>query len=152
MLLAVYCIHIQDGRLRSHHGARASPTNITYSKMAVLAVPPSAPYQGLDISDLKAKTVVNNVEIEITPKPPVADNFMYDFKYNHDLPTIGRFGVITVPNDCDAKAEATALMSKLSEVMGSGDASGFAGMFLESGKFSLKCELSTYLRATRRLA
>lgn len=84
--------------------------------------------------DLKAKTVVKNVELEVTPKLPVADNFMYDFKYNHELPTVGRFGVVEIPESLDAQQEAKTIMTRLGEVLGTGDASGFADMFLEFGE------------------
>ncbi|KAK9344634.1 hypothetical protein V1522DRAFT_430554 [Lipomyces starkeyi] len=30
------------------------------------------------IADLKAEVVVDHVEVEATPKPPVADDFMYE--------------------------------------------------------------------------
>ena len=105
--------------------------------MTVLTVPDFAYHQRVDIPDLKAKTIVNNVELEVTPKPLVADNFMYDFRYNHDLPTIGKFGVVEIPANCDAREEAKMLMSRLSEVMGNGDAQGFTDTFLDCGKSPL---------------
>ncbi|KAL2399054.1 hypothetical protein ABEF93_007269 [Exophiala dermatitidis] len=84
----------------------------------------------VDYNDLKAKVVTNKVEVE--REPPVADNFMYDFKYNHALPTSDVLG-IEVPLDCDAQKEAEGIVARLSEVMGSRDAQGFAGLFLEYG-------------------
>jgi hypothetical protein len=66
-------------------------------------------------------------------KPPVADNHMYDFKYNHALPTSDLLG-LEIPANCDAHKEAQAIVDQLAEVMGKGDARGFANMFLEYGK------------------
>ncbi|CAG9983709.1 unnamed protein product [Clonostachys byssicola] len=65
-------------------------------------------------------------------KPPVADNYMYDFKYNHALPTSDVLG-LEIPADCDAEKEAQRIVDQLAEVMGKGDAQGFANMFLEYG-------------------
>ncbi|CAH0022328.1 unnamed protein product [Clonostachys rhizophaga] len=64
--------------------------------------------------------------------PPVADDYMYDFKYNHALPTSDVLG-LEIPADCDAHKEAKAIVDQLAEVMGKGDAQGFANMFLEYG-------------------
>ena len=104
--------------------------------MSVVTVPDVVHHQTADIHGLKAKTVVSQVEFEATPKPPVADNFMYDFQYNHDLPTIGRFGVVDIPATYDARKEATGITSRLGEAMGNGDAPGFADLFLDFGKFA----------------
>ncbi|CAH0051909.1 unnamed protein product [Clonostachys solani] len=65
-------------------------------------------------------------------KPPVADDYMYDFKYNHALPTSDVLG-LEIPADCDAHKEAQAIVDQLAEVMGKGDAQGFANLFLEYG-------------------
>lgn len=89
----------------------------------------------VDIADVKAKVVVDHVELEVTPEPPVADNFMYDFKYNHALPTSDVLG-IEIPADCDAQKEAGALVARLSAAMGAGDAQAFTDLFLEYGQYS----------------
>jgi hypothetical protein len=116
--------------------------------MAVLTIADPVRNQVDDFTDLKAKVVVNNVEIEATPTPPVADDFMYDFKYNHELPTIGKMGVVEVPSTCDARDEATMLLTRLSKVMGNGDAAEFADLFLDCGKFSaIPGDLYTELNA-----
>ncbi|KAK9350907.1 hypothetical protein V1523DRAFT_418322 [Lipomyces doorenjongii] len=86
----------------------------------------------VDIAHLKAKYVVDHVELEVTPKPPVADDYMYDFKYNHALPTSDILGVF-IPVDCDASKEAQTIVARLSEVMGAGDAQAFTDMFLDYG-------------------
>jgi len=86
----------------------------------------------VDIVDLKAKIVANHVELDQTPKPPVADDFMYDFKFNHALPTSDILG-IEIPSDCDAHKEAEAIVAQLSGVMRDGDAQAFTKMFLEYG-------------------
>lgn len=88
--------------------------------------------QVVDMADLKSENnvVVSHVELA---QPPVADNFMYDFKYNHELPTIDVLG-LNIPADCDAQKEAEGIVNRLSEVMGKGDAQGFTDMFLDYGK------------------
>jgi hypothetical protein len=109
--------------------------SVTTAAMAI-AVQNPTPQQDLEIPDVKVKTIVNHVEVEVTPKPPVADNFMYDFQHNHELPTIGRFGVIDIPTDYDAQAEADTIVIKLGQTMGAGDAEGFADLFLDFGTTS----------------
>lgn len=73
-----------------------------------------------------------NHVIEPVEKKPVADDFMYDFKYNHALPTIDVLG-INIPEDTDAQKEAEGIVSRLADVLGRGDAEGFTSMFLEYG-------------------
>lgn len=91
--------------------------------------------------DIKSKIDVHHVELRenkpekrqaIEAKPPVDDNFMYDFKYNHPLPTSDVLG-IEIPADCDAQKEAQSLFVRLEDVMSKGDANAFADLFLESG-------------------
>jgi hypothetical protein len=91
----------------------------------------------VDLVDLKAKVVAGHVELEENHKPPVADDFMYDFKYNHTLPTIDALGT-DVPQDVDAQAEANDLVQSLEQALGQGDAAGFTEMFLEYGKYTCK--------------
>jgi hypothetical protein len=87
--------------------------------------------------DIKAKVVASQVELDLTPAPPVADDFMYDFKFNHALPTSDVLG-IEVPADCDAQKEAEAIVAQLSRVLGDGDAQAFTSMFLEYGEWLLR--------------
>lgn len=86
-----------------------------------------------NVLDLKRKVVVDHVELESGPKAPVADNYMYDFKYNHELPTSDVLGV-EVPIDCDVQAEAQGLVARLSDAMGSADAQAFADLFWDYGE------------------
>ncbi|KAH1474772.1 hypothetical protein KXV81_001214 [Aspergillus fumigatus] len=65
------------------------------------------------------------------PKP-VADDFMYAFKYNHSLPTTDVLGV-EIPADCDAQKEAEGIVARLSTATSQGDAHAFAGLFLDHG-------------------
>lgn len=88
----------------------------------------------VDLPDLKAKVMVDHVELEASPRPPVADDYMYDFKYNHALPTSDVLG-LEIPADCDAQKEAQAIVTRLSEVLGRGDAQGFTDLFLEYGQY-----------------
>ena len=90
----------------------------------------------VNMADIKAQAVVSELsEPGTTPKPPVADNFMYDFKYNYTLPTSDALG-IEVPTDCNVQKEAEAIVARLSKTMGAGDARAFTDMFLEYGRFS----------------
>lgn len=86
----------------------------------------------VDIADLKDQVVEHVVELDADPKPTVADNYMYDFKYNHPLPTSDVLAT-EIPADCDAQKEADSIVARLSDVMGKGDARAFADMFLEYG-------------------
>jgi hypothetical protein len=86
-----------------------------------------------DVADLKSKIVNGHVELEREPAPPVADDFMYDFKYNHALPTIESLGVDVAP-DVDADREADSIVAELADVWSSGNAAGFTDMFLDFGK------------------
>ncbi|KAH9219569.1 flavin-containing monooxygenase [Leptodontidium sp. 2 PMI_412] len=100
--------------------------------MAVISVPNLSSNRTASREDVKSKIIVDHVEIEVAPKPPVADDFMYDFKYNHALPTTDVLGV-EIPSDCDAQKEASSIVTLLSKVMGEGDAQGFTDLFLEYG-------------------
>jgi hypothetical protein len=70
---------------------------------------------------------------------PVADDFMYDFKYNHPLPTTDMLGV-KIPTDCDSRKEAEGIVARLSKATSEEDAQSFAELFLDSGKTFLKIE------------
>ncbi|KAL3458790.1 hypothetical protein BJX64DRAFT_301721 [Aspergillus heterothallicus] len=63
---------------------------------------------------------------------PVAGDFMYDFKYNHSLPTVDVLGV-EIPVDCDAQKEAEGIVARLSAATADTDAHAFAGLFLDYG-------------------
>lgn len=89
--------------------------------------------RSVDIADLKAKVINDHVELEKEPKLPVADNYMYDFQYNHALPTIESLGQ-DVSEDVDAVVEAQTLVDRLETTLGSGDAQGFTDLFLDYGK------------------
>lgn len=100
--------------------------------MSIITVHDKSVDNKVDIADVKAKVVVDDVELEVTPEPPVADNFMYDFKYNHSLPTSDVLGT-QIPVDCNAEKEAEAIVKSLSDCIGHGDAQKFADMFLDYG-------------------
>lgn len=68
---------------------------------------------------------------------PVADDFMYDFKYNHALPTTDILG-ITIPVDCDAQKEADGIVARLSQATSKADAQAFGDLFLDYGKIIYK--------------
>lgn len=77
-----------------------------------------------------AKQTMMNDDVQ---PPPVADDYMYDFKYNHPLPTTDVLG-IEFPKDCDAQVEADGIVKRLSDALGSSDADAFTELFLEYGK------------------
>lgn len=69
----------------------------------------------------------------LEPNPPVADDYMYAFKYNHELPTIDVLGV-DIAADINPQKEAEGIVDELSKTLGSGDANGFANLFLDYGE------------------
>jgi hypothetical protein len=81
-------------------------------------------------ANLQSKRAVLNRDQ--VPKP-VADDFMYDFRYNHSLPTTDILGV-EIPTDCDAQKEAEGIVARLSTATSKGDAQAFAGLFLDYGE------------------
>ncbi|WWC65532.1 uncharacterized protein I303_108150 [Kwoniella dejecticola CBS 10117] len=83
-------------------------------------------------ANLKAKVVEGHVEVEKQPKLPLADNYMYDFQYNHELPTIKSLGQ-DIAQDIDPIQEAEKFVAVLSKVLAAGDAAGFTDLFLEHG-------------------
>jgi hypothetical protein len=95
----------------------------------------SATETNIDVSNLKKKVGVDEVKLEATAKPPVADDYMYDFKYNHALPTIDVLG-IEIPTDTDAQKEAQGIVDNLSEALAKGDAQAFTELFLDYGTLS----------------
>lgn len=104
------------------------------------------------IAGLKAGIHVEHVERTFpSPSKPVADNFMYDFKYNHPLPTTDVLGV-DVPAQCNAQKEAEGIMARLAAAMGEGDAQAFTDMFLEYGKSLSYLYYFAAANALRRLA
>ncbi|KAK5455823.1 hypothetical protein LTS15_005140 [Exophiala xenobiotica] len=95
-------------------------------------VPWSLADKSVTIADLKAKVIVDHVEVDEVAPGPVGDDFMYDFKYNHSLPTASALG-IEIPDDCDAQKAAEEVVADLSKAMGDGDAEAFTNLFLEYG-------------------
>jgi hypothetical protein len=93
---------------------------------------------GVDIANIKPKSTISHVD---SSNLPVADDFMYDFKYNHPLPTSDVLG-IEIPTDCNAQREAEGIMAGLSDAMGKGDARAFADMFLDYGEIPPRRSLS----------
>lgn len=89
----------------------------------------------VDVAAVKAKAASKQAEVNgAAERPPVADDYMYDFKYNHPLPTTDVLG-IEIPQECDTQAEAERIVKRLSDALGAGDAVRFADIFLESGTF-----------------
>lgn len=84
----------------------------------------------IPLANPKSKTVV--LDHDNVPKP-VADNFMYDFKFNHRLPTTDVLG-LDIPTNCNAQNEAEGIVARLSEATAKADAHAFSDLFLEYGK------------------
>ena len=96
--------------------------------------------------DVKTKTVFpGEVELDGGAKGPVPDDYLYDFKYNHPLPTSSRLGT-TVAEDADAEVIAASLLDKLSSALGDGDANRFADLFVDFGEHSSHYYLAAVLR------
>lgn len=94
----------------------------------------------VDLADLKAKAQAKVIELQApSHKPAVADDFMYDFKYNHALPTTDVLG-IDIPEDCDAQKEAGLIVDRLSQTMSSGDANAFTDLFLDYGELAMQSD------------
>lgn len=71
-----------------------------------------------------------------TLKKPVADDYMYAFKYNFPLPTHGDEADIldfSESDETDKEALAHQFLQELQQVIQSRDAKTFANMFLDSG-------------------
>ncbi|GLA46276.1 hypothetical protein AnigIFM63604_009748 [Aspergillus niger] len=99
-----------------------------------------------NMTGFKAEVVVKELECP-SPKPPVDDNFMYDFKYNHVLPTSDILR-IEIPMDCDAQREAGDIVARLSQAMGARDAQTFAEMFLPYAILRAATDLFPQTKAT----
>jgi len=89
--------------------------------MSPTAIFDNAP-DAADPANLKAKLVAGQAEVE-TASPPVADNFMYDFKYNHALPTIDVLGQ-DIAADVNAQEVAEELLAKLEQIIAEKDEAG----------------------------
>lgn len=81
------------------------------------------------IADLKGKV---QASAGSQPKPALADNYMYDFKYNHALPTKAALGT-SIAEDVNVNEVAEELVDTLAKVLGEGDAEAFAALFLDYG-------------------
>ncbi|KAI5480143.1 flavin-containing monooxygenase [Pseudohyphozyma bogoriensis] len=92
--------------------------------------------QSARLTNLKAAAQAPAVPLQLNSLPdhgePVARDYMYKFKYNHELPTHGTVGV-EVPSDVDATAVAQEVLNALADTLGKSDAKGFANLFLEHG-------------------
>lgn len=91
---------------------------------------PEAKSSNATVVDLKAKLA----HVEHAEKIALPDNYMYDFKYNHALPTTDVLGV-DIPQDADAINEAEKLTATLADVLGKGEAQAFTDLFLDYGGF-----------------
>jgi hypothetical protein len=131
-----------DVEIYHRHAFSSSPTStlsftiITFSDIAVMApyinAHESVCETNIDVSVLKEKIGVDDVKLETTAKPPVADDFMYDFKFNHALPTTDVLG-IEIPANIDAQKEAQGIVDDLSNALAKGDAQAFTDLFLDYG-------------------
>lgn len=84
------------------------------------------------LNGLEAKVVDGKVQVQHSPSP-LADDYMYDFQYNHSLPTHDALGV-AIADDVDAARVAEDLVAQLSDVLGNGKAQEFADLFIEYGQ------------------
>ena len=96
----------------------------------------------VDIAAVKSSLASGQAELEGTTPPPVSDDYMYDFKYNHSLPTSDVLGV-EIPQSCDARKEAEGIVTQLEEVLSNRDAQSFADLFLPYGQSRALFDLTT---------
>jgi hypothetical protein len=104
----------------------------------------------VNITQLKANIRTSTRAIDIDGSqdpPPVADDYMYDFKYNHPLPTTELLG-IEIPQDCDARIEAGNIVESLSAALGVADAEAFTSLFLDYGTVYAACRISHQISLT----
>lgn len=133
---ARYAVRKSDATLKGYKtptlaGSKPHTPVIYLKNMSPTAIVDNAPIAA-DPANLKAKLVAGQVEVE-KASPPVADNFMYDFKYNHALPTIDVLGQ-DIAADVNAQEVAEELLAKLEQALGAGDAAAFPGLFIDYGK------------------
>jgi hypothetical protein len=97
-------------------------------------MPPTAIIETQSPADVVAdlNTKVASAEEEKTALPALPDNYMYDFKYNHALPTIETLGC-DIAADADATKEAEAITARLAEILSQGDMAAFTDLFLDYG-------------------
>lgn len=105
-----------------------SPSHTVSAQIADL----KAQAAGKSLNNLEAKVVDGKVQVQHSPSP-LADDLMYDFKYNHSLPTHDALGV-SIADDVDATKVAEDLVSQLSDILGNGRAQEFADLFIEYGQ------------------
>jgi hypothetical protein len=106
----------------------------------------------VNIAQLKANMKTSTMTTAIygsQDPPPVADDYMYDFKYNHPLPSTGLLG-IEISQDCNAQIEAGNIVESLSAALGVADAEAFTSLFLDYGSVYVKCRVSDQMSLTTR--
>jgi hypothetical protein len=132
-------------RLRWITASLSFPTNF----LQFILMAPSRIEQSTDVDEHNAELATLGVKAiakqsrvnDAAQSPPVADDYMYDFKYNHPLPTTDVLGV-EFPKDCNAQAEADGIVKRLSDALGSSDPDAFTEMFLEHGEIASQSHLS----------
>lgn len=105
-----------------------SPTHAVSAQIADL----KAQAASKNLNGLEAKVVDGKVKVQHSPSP-LADDYMYDFQYNHSLPTHDALGV-AIADEVDATKVAEDLVAQLSDVLGNGKAKEFADLFIEHGQ------------------
>lgn len=102
--------------------------------MSPVAIDQHSPINDYDaISTLKAQ--VATAHAAVNEKKPVADNFMYDFKYNAPLPLLGVEAIDV--DEAIFQSQVNVLVDKLSTSLKSQNAENFASLFLPNGMSDL---------------
>lgn len=112
---------------------------------------PSAIYHGplapntINKSDLLKVQNAPFVYRNDTTQKPVADDYMYSFKYNFPLPTYGD-GTDVLDFDADEESQscdvAERFLKEFEQIIQSRDAKAFADLFLQGGEFGTYGTLS----------
>jgi hypothetical protein len=106
----------------------------------------------VDIAQLKANMKTSTMTTAIYGSqhpPPVAEDYMYDFKYNHPLPSIGLLE-IEIPRDCNAQTAAGNIVESLSAALGVADTEAFTSLFLDYGSVYVEWSVSDQMSLTIR--
>lgn len=105
--------------------------------MAPSALREPLPQQDILKSDLLKAKDAPFVYRNDSLKKPVADDFMYAFKYNFPLPIYGNGAYVfdfTEDDEKNQQAIADHFLRELEQVIQSRDAKAFADLFLDSGE------------------
>ena len=107
-----------------------------------------SPIATQDLSDTSVETIaslkarVAESHAAVNERKPVADDYMYDFKYNAPLPFLGKEA--TEVDDASVQSRAEDLVQRLSEALKNKDAEAFSELFLPNGTCKDRLHMKRY--------